>query len=156
MGRPRLLIALIILTVGSAAAAALIPAGAYASQVSIDQVASFGDPASVDVKVDRHHVVVHAPAGSLISGSHQTDRPPRVDVDLVSVTGADMRLSIEAGPGPRAERVLRQRQNRPIYVVRRGFGLAWELVPGATVVVLSRRASQVELLEVIDAIEVDR
>ena len=44
---------------------------------------------------------------------------------------------------------------RPIYAVRRGNGVAWEAVSGATVVVLSWDASQGQLLEIIDGLEVE-
>lgn len=156
MHRPTLLLALIALTVASAVAAAVIPAGAYATRITIDQVAIIRDPTSLDVDVDGHHIVVHAPEGSVIARSGESEKPPRVDITIVSGGGrGGILVSIEGGPGPRAERLLRERDGRPIYVVRHGNGLAWEVVPGATVVVQARRSSQVEQLEVIEAIEVD-
>lgn len=156
VGKPRLLIALVALTVISAVTAAVIPAGAYASHISIDDSPISNDPTALAIHVDSHVVVVHAPDGMFVFGSSESGPPSRVDLKLASTGGAyGMTISIEAGPGPRAGRRLRDRDGRPIYVVRRGHGLAWDGVRGATVVVESRQASQGQLLEVIEGLEID-
>lgn len=144
------------MTVVSAVIAAVIPAGAYASHISIDDASRSNNPTSLAMHIDGHVVVVHVPEGLVVFGSSESRPPPRVDVKLASRSeGYGISISIVAGPGSRALRRLRDRDGRPIYVVRRGNGLTWEVVRGATVTVLSREASQVQLLEVIDGLEID-
>jgi hypothetical protein len=156
MRRPTLLPALVALAVASAVGAAVIPAGAYASRISVAESFATIGASEISVDVGRHVVVVHAPEGLVVRGTDEREPPPRVDVFLVPTFGRNqLRVSFIAGPGPRPGRRIGEAAGRPIYVVSQGNGVEWEVVPGATVVVVAQDASLGELLEVIDLLEID-
>lgn len=153
MGRSRLLIALVAITVVSATAAALIPAGAYANEISIANQ-EIGDGSALAIDVDGRTVVLHAPEGFYMFQMGESRPPPRVQIRMASTGGySGYLITITAGPGPRTGRVISERDGHPVYSVQRGHGVSWQVVPGATLAVLSRDATEGQLLDVVDAIE---